>query len=394
MEILEVTNSKAVKEFNKLPIRLYKGDKHWIRPLIKDAEAVFDPKINSFFGHGVCTRWILRDNSGNTIGRIAAFINEETAKQPNSKGILLRVGGLGFFECEDDASAAKVLFDTAKKWLKEKKCNAIDGPINFGERLNWWGLLIEGHDVDPNYKMPYTKPYYQALFEDYGFQIYFKQLTYGRKVNDPMLPVYQKVAERLFNDPKYRFTTIDPAQMEKFTKDFCDIYNLAWAGHEGVKEMSIEQATTQMKELKQILDPNIVYFAYYDDKPVAFYINIPELNQIIKHIKHGKLDLWGLAKFIWYLKVNRSTKMMGLVFGVIPEFQRKGVMLGLVEYCRRIVQGTKRGKYIDYEMNWIGDFNPKMVKISDGIGKPIKVHHTYRIILDSTIEFERCQEIG
>ena len=54
--------------------------------------------------------------------------------------------------------------------LKSNNIDGMDGPINFGERLNWWGLLIEGHDVDPNYKMPYTKPYYQKLFEDYGFQ--------------------------------------------------------------------------------------------------------------------------------------------------------------------------------------------------------------------------------
>lgn len=391
--MLEVTYTKLEKEFVKLPIRLYRGDKHWIRPFDKDVNNVFNPETNKFFDHGVCTRWILQDDSGVTVGRIAAFINEDTATQENSKGQKLRVGGLGFFECENDNGLAKTLFDTARDWLVEKDCNAIDGPINFGERMNWWGLLIEGRDVDPNFNMPYTKAYYQELFEEYGWQLYFKQLTYGRKVGDPLHPVYEKVAQRMFDDPKYHFTTIDPKNIEKFTKDFLEIYNQAWGGHEGVKEMSMEQATAQMQELKQILDPNIVYFAYYEDKPIAFYINIPELNQIVKNIKNGKLDLIGKLKFLWYLKIKRTQKMIGLVFGVIPEYQRKGVMLGLVEYCRRIVQGRLKDRYIDYEMNWIGDFNPKMMKISEGIGKPIKVHHTYRLILDSAIEFERCKEI-
>ncbi len=28
---------------------------------------------------------------------------------------------------------------------------AMDGPINFGDRDRWWGLLIDGFDRDPNY---------------------------------------------------------------------------------------------------------------------------------------------------------------------------------------------------------------------------------------------------
>ena len=152
----------------------------------------------------------------------------------------------------------------------------------------------------------------------------------------------------------------------------------------------MDEAKNQIAELKQILDPKIVYFAYHEEKPIAFYVNIPEINQVIKHIKNGKLDVIGLMKFIWHLKVAKTNKkMMGLVFGVIPEFQRKGVMIGLVEYCRQIVQGPLKSRYIDYEMNWIGDFNPKMMKISEGIGSPIKIHHTYRKILENGIEFER-----
>ena len=393
MEVLRVSTAKDIKDFLELPIRLYKGEKHWIRPLDQDVMEVFDPQKNHLLKDGECIQWLVK-NDGLIVGRIAAFINRSIFETKNSKGQDLRVGGIGFFECIEDQNVANLLFETSEKWLKERGANAIDGPINFGDRDNWWGALAEGFDVDPNYKMPYTKKYYLKLFEDYGFQLYFKQLTYGRKVNAPLLPTYEKVAERLFANPDYRFATYEKNKLEKYAQDFCTIYNQAWGGHKGVKELSLEEAVFRMKQLQQVVDPHIVYFAYYKDEPIAFYINIPELNQVVKHIKNGKLDLMGKLKFLWHLKIaHTNKKMIGLVFGVVPEFQRKGAMIAIVEYCRRFVQDKIRNRYLDFEMNWIGDFNPKMMKVAEGIGQPIKVHHTYRKILDPAIEFERCPEI-
>ena len=65
----------------------------------------------------------------------------------------------------------------------ERGMEAMDGPINFGERDKFWGLLIDGFH-EPLYGMNFHAPYYQKLFENYGFQIYFNQLCYGRKVYD------------------------------------------------------------------------------------------------------------------------------------------------------------------------------------------------------------------
>jgi GNAT superfamily N-acetyltransferase len=394
MKFIEVKEKQHIKEFLEFPIQLYKGIKEWIRPLDNDVEEVFDPNKNSFFQHGECARWIVTDDKNKTIGRFAAFIDTKTEKQKNSLEQKLHVGGMGFFESIQDKEVAFAIFDYCKKWLDAKGMNAMDGPINFGERDNWWGLLIEGHDIEPNYKMPYTLPVYQEYFEEYGFQIYFKQITYGRKINAALHPTYVKVAERIFANKEYEFAIFDSKKTEKFTQDFCSIYNKAWAGHEGIKEMSMEQARSRIQQLKQIIDPDIVYFAYHNGEPVAFYINIPELNQVVKTIKNGKLNWIAMLKFAWQLKIAKTNrKMMGLVFGVIPEYQRKGVMIAIVEFCRRYVQEKIRGRYIDFEMNWIGDFNPKMMKVSAGIGDPCKIHHTYRKIFDSNIEFERCPEM-
>ena len=57
----------------------------------------------------------------------------------------------------------------------------MDGPINFGDRNSWWGLLVDGFH-EPNYQIPYNPSYYQELFENYGWQLYFNQYTYKRSM--------------------------------------------------------------------------------------------------------------------------------------------------------------------------------------------------------------------
>lgn len=393
MQIKEVSTAKDIREFIKLPIHLYKKDPHWIRPIDADIEEVFDLKKNKFFRHGACTRWILSDTNGKTIGRVAAFVDRKTAQNKNSLGQQLRTGGMGFFECIEDQSAANLLFETCKKWLIEKEMNSMEGPINFGTRDNWWGLLVEGHHIDPNYKMPYTKPYYQAYFEDFGFQIYFRQLTYGRKVNEPLQPAYKKQSEILFNNKRYSFKHLQKSKLDQFTEDFRIIYNKAWGNHAGAQKLSSLQAKTIMKSMKPILDPIVVYFAYYDEEPIAFFLNLPEVNQIIKRVPNGKLNWLGKLTFLYHKLLRTNKKLTGRAFGIVPEHQGKGVVAAIVEFSRIITQDKYHGRYMDYEMNWIGDFNLKMMKVAETIGDVVKIHHTYRVAFEDDLVIERCKEI-
>ena len=82
---------------------------------------------------------------------------------------------------------------------------AMDGPINFGERDKWWGLLVDGFDLEPNYCMPYTMPYYKKFFDAYGFQNYFEQYTYSMPVQSEMPQNYKERAMRIARDPNYNF---------------------------------------------------------------------------------------------------------------------------------------------------------------------------------------------
>ena len=384
MTIVEVNDKSTIQEFLKFPVRLYKKEKKWIRPLDNDIHNVFDPKKNKTFRNGECIRWILKDSKGETIGRVAAFINKKTVNKNNDQP----TGGIGFFECIDDQEAANMLFDTGKKWLEDKGMEAMDGPINFGERDKWWGLLVDGFHIEPNYNCNYNFPYYQQLFENYGFQTYFNQFTFGRKVRDPFSPKLMSKAEKVMQDPGYTFRHFELKKIEKYTDEFRMIYNKAWARHAGVAEMSSLQAKNIMKQLKPIIDEKIIYFGYYHDEPVAFYINLPEVNQIFKYV-NGKLNWIGKLKFLYHKWTKSCNKMLGLVFGIVPEHQGKGVEGALVMATAQMVQ-KDYPRYEDLEMNWIGDFNPKMIRVVEQVGGDIvKTHKTYRKLFDETKPFKR-----
>lgn len=387
MKVVVVGDKRLAKEFVKLPVRLYRNEPNWIRPLDKDIESVFDPKKNKTYRNGKCVRWILFDESDLPIGRIAAFINEKTVNKDNDQP----TGGIGFFECINDQQAANLLFDTSKQWLIGQGMEAMDGPINFGERDKWWGLLVDGFQIEPNYNCNYNPPYYRQLFESYGFKDYFQQYTFGRKVRDPFSSKLMEKGERILGDKDsgYTFRHMELSKLDKYTEDFMVVYNKAWARHKGVSKMSSLQAKAIMKQMKPIIDEKIVWFGYHNDEPIAFYINLPEVNQIFKHV-NGKLDLIGKLKFLYHKWRKSCNKMLGLVFGIVPEHQGKGVEGALVLATAQMVQKDYQ-RYENLEMNWIGDFNPKMIRVVEQVGGDIvKTHITYRKLFDENKEFKRC----
>jgi hypothetical protein len=385
MQIVEVKTEEQKKAFLKFPIKLYKESKYWVRPLDTDIQNVFEPKKNKTFRNGECTRWILQNDKRETVGRIAAFVNHKTANKDNKQP----TGGLGLFECVNDQSAAFMLFDEAKDWLTQKGMEAMDGPINFGDRDKWWGLLIDGFDQEPNYCCNYNPEYYMGFFQAYGFQIYFNQFTYKRVIKDPFHPRIQQKADKIFEDPGYTFEHLKKGNLEKYTEDFRVIYNKAWAATPGVANMTAPQAKAIMNSIKPIMDEKIIWFGYYNEDPVAFYINLPEMNQIFKYM-NGKLDAIGKVKFLYHKWRKTCNKMFGLVFGVVPEHHGKGVEGALVIATAKMVQ-DKYPRYYDLEMNWIGDFNPKMMRVVEQVGGYInKTHATYRKLFDESQPFERC----
>ena len=379
MKIIVVDTELLSKAFKEMPLRIYKHDKNYIRPLNKDIDEVFDQSKNKFFRHGECERWLLQDENEHYIGRLAVFVNK---KYPQDQP----TGGIGFFECDNNQDAANYLFDRAKDWLQARGMEAIDGPINFGERDRWWGLLVNGFD-EPLYCMNYNPPYYQALFEQYGFQPYFHQLCFGMDVTTPLSAKMLKWHDVYANNPDFTVEHIKKDTIFKYAADFCTIYNKAWAKHGGGKTMELKQAKLLFGKMKPVIDEKITWFVYYKNEPIGMWVNIPDLNQYFKHF-NGKFG-WSQKLHFLYLNMTGACKrFVGVVYGIVPEWQGKGTDAYMIVECGKVVQPTMR--YEKYEMQWIGDFNPKMVNLASNLeAHEVRRLTTYRYLFDRSIEFKR-----
>ena len=385
--LIEVKSRKEKSEFLQLPVKLYKDDKNWIRPLDEDVEKVFDAKKNRLFKRGDAIRWILYNSNNSIVGRIAAFYDNKTAMKNE-----LPTGGCGFFECINNNTAAKFLFDAAKLWLLNKGMEAMDGPINFGSREHFWGCLKDGF-YEPIYNMPYNHKYYNDLFESYGFKNFFNQYTFHLPlVVGNLDPIIREKSNRIRQNPDISFGFHDKKNPQLTADNFMTVFNSAWAKFEGVKPVTEKQSRALFKSMKQIIDPKLIIFAYHKNIPIAFFIMIPDLYQITRNF-NGKFHLFNKLRLLFLLKIKKQcTRAVGLIFGVVPEFQGLGVAEGMIVYFEdEVGQGMN---YRNLEMNWIGDFNPKMIKLVKQLGSKVKkTHITYRYMFKNNVEFKRAKVI-
>lgn len=384
MQITEVTTARHIRDFHQLPFSIYKDDPNWICPLISMVENVFEPAKNKFFEHGECTRWLLvSDNK--VIGRVAAFINHRKANN-----FQVPTGGMGFFECINNKEAAFLLFDTCRNWLTERGMKAMDGPINFGENDNFWGLLVEGF-TEPGFGMNYNPPYYLELFKQYGFYTYFEQETQHLDRTKPFPERFWKIADWVRNKPGFEFRHLTKKELPAFLRDFKQVYDEAWQFHENFTPIEPEVLLQAFNESKAIIVEELIWFAYHDEKPIGFIVMFPDVNQLIRGF-NGKLTLINKLRLLYRHHVSKINRSRIVILGVLPQYQRYGIESAIFWHLDK--EMLKRKWYKEVEISWVGDFNPKMKALLYNVGAvKAKIHFTMRKVFDHTEMMNRATEI-
>lgn len=381
MQIKEVLTKTERKEFLDVARIIYQDDNIWVCPLDREIEKIFDRDTNVFFKNGEATRWVLYDDNGKPAGRVAAFINKKKAYN-----FQVPTGGMGFFECINDREAAHSLFNCCREWLTKRGMEAMDGPVNFGENDNFWGLLVEGF-THPAYGMPYNKPYYKELFESYGFKFYFEQVSNHLDLTKPFPERFWKIADWVRQKPGFSFEHFTFKNQEKFVKDFKTVYDDAWQFHENFTPINEETLRDTLNSAKDVIDEEFIWFAYFENEPIAFLVMLPDINQILKHL-NGKLSLWNIIKFIYYKKTKAITRARITIMGVAPKFQKSGVESAIFWHLQKVMD--TKPHYTELELSWVGDFNPKMRALHESVGAVFgKRHYTYRCIFVDNVEMHR-----
>jgi hypothetical protein len=291
----------------------------------------------------------------------------------------------------NDQASADLLFDTAKEWLDSQGMKAMDGPVNFGENFVNWGLLVEGF-MQQGYGMPYNFPYYRQLFENYGFRTYFEQYCFHDDFSKPYPEAMRKFGERIWKKPEFSFRHMEMKNPEKYLREMVIMYDKIWSDFlESYTPIKYEDLYQIFKEAKSILNEKYIWFAYHNEQPIGFLVVFPDMNEVLKKLKNGKLSPLNILRFMYYRR-RAITRGRLLISGVVPEFQRTGVIGGIY---LKLVDSMREDGLRELELSWVGDYNITVNRMYSQFGATKeKTHITFRYLFDKDAEFQRFDNLS
>ena len=360
----EVRSEQDLMTFIRFPWKIYQGDRYWVPPLIKDLLSKFSPN-HPFRSHSEMI-FFLAYKEGEIAGRIAGIIDHHYVEFHQDK-----VGFFGFFESTVNAEVAEILLSRVEAWLKEHGMERMIGPMNPSTN-DECGLLVEGFDTSPCLMMPYNPRYYPSLLESFGLKkamdLYAYWVEDSPFFHDRLTRIAEKMRKR---EPQLQVRPIDLRHFNEELKVVKEIYNHAWSKNWGFVPLTEEEIDDLAKNLKPLVVPDLILFAYWGEEPIGFSVSLPDYNEVLKHL-NGKVGLLGGLKFLYYSR--KITKVRVMLLGVKHAFQKKGVE-GLL-YFETFRRGTQKG-YFQAECSWILEKNLLMQHGIEAMGG--KRYKTYRI---------------
>ncbi|MEM8484209.1 MAG: hypothetical protein AAF564_01610 [Bacteroidota bacterium] len=351
--IRPVTSRADYKRFINYQYTFYQDYPYYVAPLRSEVTKILNPKKNAFFEHGQIQPFLAEDKNGNIVGRIAAIINGMHLKKYNDQ-----TGFFGFFECTEDYSIAEQLLDTAANWLKEQGMQHVRGPAN--PSLNEIsGLLVAGFEREPSFMMPYNPSYYMDYLTTYGFDRAMTMWAYYIHYKYAKIDKLKRGVGLLMRRyPDLNLRSLDMKRFDEDARHILDIYNDAWGNNWGHVPMTDAEFAQLAKDLKQIIDPNVIYILEEKGVPIGFSITLPNINLALRHVKNGRLLPTGLFQLLFRAKFGGIHDGRTLLMGIKQSHQGKGfdAILNLA-----IIEGGPKNGYYGSEMSWVLDSNKPML---------------------------------
>jgi hypothetical protein len=367
VKIVKVEGRRALNDFIGLLWPLYQDDPVWIPPLILERRSQLAPK-NPYFEHAAFNSWIAyRD--GKPVGRISAQIDQLHLDRHQDG-----TGFFGMLEAEDSPETFQLLMQTAETWLRQKGMRRVAGPYNLSINQEL-GLLVDGFDTPPVMMMGHARPYYGGRIEANGYRKEKDLLAYIVDSSFEPPRAMQAIMARTKN--RIRIRSLQKARFDQELRIIRDIFNDAWSQNWGFVPWTNAEFEHLAKDLKLLVEEDLVHIAEAEGEPAAFIVGLPNINEAIRDL-NGRLLPFGWLKLLWRLKVKYPQtgrvplmgvrckyhdSMLGaaLAFGVIAALQPALIRHGLQKM----------------ELSWILEDNMGMRNILEAISG--RVYKTYRI---------------
>ncbi len=368
LRIAPVASKADLRRFVALPWRLYEGDPCWVPPLRKQVLELIDPS-HPFYLDGAAEREVFLAWRGQrAVGRIVAIVNRVANAYHGD-----RAGFFGFFECEDDQEAAVALVAAAKEWVRGRGCDTLVGPVNPSTNYEC-GLLIEGFDTPPTVMMTYNPRRYAELLEAAG-------LVKAKDLHAYASPVHPGSLERLARltdkarkrEPSLETRSVDLRSFVHEVQIIREIYNRAWEKNWGFVPVSEAEFDWLARDLKPLVDPELLRIASVDGEPAGFLLALPDVNPALAVLDGSMANPLRVLR-AWLIG-RRRVGLRVITMGVKEKFRLRGIE-GIMFY-EGLKAALDRG-YRWSEYSWILEDNElakRTVRVMDA--KLTKVYRVY-----------------
>lgn len=364
IDVHPVRNRSDLKTFVKFPWKIYRDDPEWVPPLIMDRMEFLNRKKNPFFQHSDAELFLVRQH-GDVVGRIAAARYERHLEAYNDD-----TGFFGFFECVNDQEVADALFDGAADWLKSRGLRRMRGPMNFTIN-DECGLLVDGFDTPHVVMLTHNPSCYPQLVEGHGFQK--AQDLYAYRIERPETVPHRLERAMKLIEERHGITVrgVDMSNFDEDVERVHTIHSQAWSENWGAVPLTKAEFKRIAKELKFVLDPDLIFIVEAEGDPVGISVTIPNINEALRHA-NGRLLPFGLLKILWYRRKIQSVRV--LIMGVLREHRVRG--LDAAMYYRTLTAALEKG-YQWGDMSWVLESNVPMRRVLERVGA--RIYRKYRI---------------
>jgi hypothetical protein len=362
VEIEVVEMPGAVTRFCKAWWPIYADDPQWVPPLIMERKDFFNPKKNPFFKHAD-VKYFIAKRDGRDVGTIAATVDQEQLKEEPGLGLF------GFFEFMDDEEVAGALLDAAKAWLTEKGMTRLRGPCNLSPNHEF-GLLVDGFDTDPCIANPHNRAYYDRVYTAIGLTGVKDWYAYWMDKGETPKTIEMIATRFMKRNPKFHMRKVDMKNWQAEVEQVYDIYQDAWEHNWGHVGLTQDEFWFAAKGMKQIINPDLCFFAMMEDEIVGCSVTLPDYNQVVKKM-NGRILPFG-----WWHLVTGPKKIDALrvfILGIKQKYQN--LPLGAPLYLKTWEEGKKlniRGA----EASLILEDNVRMRGALEKLGA--RIYKTYR----------------
>ena len=310
--IKTVTSKKYLNQFIYFVKDLYKDEDHYIYPVFSILKKELRKKVLQDQEY----KAILSLKDEIVRGRLLYTF---TYNQKRNQKICY----FSFCDLVDNQAVFDELFQFMEEDMIDHDIYYSEGTFTPYDPDNRRGVLVQGFDDDPVIFTTYNFPYYQKLYENYGFNKVHDTHSLHPKIN---LDNYRKL--KVFNEMfSRRFKVeVSPIDLKNIDQEIEDIHEILQKATTDViyqEAPSLELIKSVAENLRFLLKPEIVVIARETETkaPIGFAICLLDYNQIFK-ITKGKIKI---LKFLRPLKyINRSRGMMQYV---VPKYQSTGLIV-------------------------------------------------------------------